>query len=133
MNIIIHPEKHNERTNERMNARLSSSRSDDELLSSFVRAVLFFILYIFIHLINTIRMDEVYKMRRKISFDVISDPPFTTNLHLTNNKRNAARRLFNIALFSRDRENAIRVFVFFVVHVAKRRRRRADEDAICDA
>ncbi len=55
MNIIIHPEKHNER----MNARLSSARSDDELLSSFVRAVLFFILYIFIHLINTIRMDEV--------------------------------------------------------------------------
>ena len=78
-------------------------------------------------------MDEVYKMRREISSDVISDPPFTTNLHLTNNKRNAARRLFNIALFSRDRENAIRVFVFFVVHVAKRRRRRADEDAICDA
>jgi len=116
-----------------MRVCLLSARSDDELLSSFVRAVLFFILYIFIHLINTIRMDEVYKMRREIPFDVISDPPFTTNLHLTNNKRNAARRLFNIALFSRDRENAIRVFVFFVVHVAKRRRRRADEDAICDA
>ena len=67
-------------------------------------------------------------MRREISFDVISAPPFT-NLHLTNNKRNAARRLFNIALFSRDRKNAARVFVFFV-HVAKRRRRRADEDTV---
>ena len=43
MNISIHPEKHNER----MNARLSSARSDDELLSSVVRAVLFLkILYL---------------------------------------------------------------------------------------
>ena len=66
---IIHPEKNNER----MNAHLSSAQSDDELLSSFVRAVLFFILYIFIHL-NTIHTKS--KMRREISFDVISDPPF---------------------------------------------------------
>jgi hypothetical protein len=38
----------------------------------------------------------------------------------------------NIAplFFSRDRENAARVFVFFVVRVAKRRRRRADEDGV---
>ena len=92
----------------------------------------YFLFFIFLFISSILFVWTKSKMRREISFDVISDPPFT-NLHLTNNKRNAARRLFNIALFSRDIENAIRVFVFFVVHVAKRRRRRADEDAICDA
>lgn len=71
MNISIHPEKHNER----MNARLSSARSDDELLSSVVRAVLFLkILYLSFLFIIISRMKS--KTTREISFDVISfDPP----------------------------------------------------------
>ena len=128
MNISIHPEKHNER----MNARLSSARSDDELLSSLVRAVLFFkILYLssFLFIIIISRMKSK-TTREKISFDVISfDPPFP-NLLLNRTKRISQTRERNAAFFSRDRENAIRVFVFFVVRVAKRRRRRADEDGV---
>ena len=64
MNIIIHPEKHNER----MNARLSSARSDDELLSSVVRAVLFLkILYLFLFIIISMKS----KTTREISHAVI--------------------------------------------------------------
>ena len=136
MNIIIHPEKHNER----MNARLSSARSDDELLSSVVRAVLFLkILYLsFLFIIISMKS----KTTREISFDVISfDPPPSlfllnrTNFsNLTNErKKRRVRVLFSehrAAFFSRDRENASRVFAFFVVRVAKRRRRRADEDGV---
>jgi len=58
-----------------MNARLSSARSDDELLSSVVRAVLFLkILYLsFLFIIISIMKS---KTTREISFDVISfDPP----------------------------------------------------------
>ena len=132
MNISIHPEKHNER----MNARLSSARSDDELLSSFVRAVLFLkILYLFLFIISM-----KSKTTREISFDVISfDPPpslfyLIVRSNLTNErKKRRVRVLFSehrAAFFSRDRENASRVFVFFVVRVAKRRRRRADEDGV---
>ena len=134
MNISIHPEKHNER----MNARLSSARSDDELLSSFVRAVLFLkILYLsFLFIIISMKS----KTTREISFDVISfDPPpslfyLIVRSNLTNErKKRRVRVLFSehrAAFFSRDRENASRVFVFFVVRVAKRRRRRADEDGV---
>ena len=82
------------------------------------------------------------KTTREISFDVISfDPPPSlfllnrTNFsNLTNErKKRRVRVLFSehrAAFFSRDRENASRVFVFFVVRVAKRRRRRADEDGV---
>ena len=73
----------------------------------------------------------------EISFDVISfDPPPSLFLLIVisqTRERNAvAFSLVNIAplFFSRDRENASRVFVFFVVRVAKRRRRRADEDGV---
>ena len=72
MNISIHPEKHNER----MNARLSSARSDDELLSSFVRAAVLFlkILYLFLFIIISIMKSKT--TQSEISFDVISfDPP----------------------------------------------------------
>ena len=71
MNISIHPEKHNER----MNARLSSARSDDELLSSFVRAAVLFlkILYLFLFIISIMKSKTT---QSEISFDVISfDPP----------------------------------------------------------
>jgi len=74
----------------------------------------------------------------EISFDVISfDPPPSLFLLIVisqTRERNAAFAfsLLNTAplFFSRDRENASRVFVFFVVRVAKRRRRRADEDGV---
>ena len=77
----------------------------------------------------------------EISFDVISfDPPPSllllnrTKSNITNErKKRRVRVLFSehrAAFFSRDRENASRVFVFFVVRVAKRRRRRADEDGV---
>ena len=72
MNISIHPEKHNER----MNARLSSARSDDELLSSFVRAAVLFlkILYLFLFIIISIMKSKT--TQSEISFDIISfDPP----------------------------------------------------------
>jgi len=72
VNISIHPEKHNER----MNARLSSARSDDELLSSFVRAAVLFlkILYLFLFIIISIMKSKT--TQSEISFDVISfDPP----------------------------------------------------------
>jgi len=71
VNISIHPEKHNER----MNARLSSARSDDELLSSFVRAAVLFlkILYLFLFIISIMKSKTT---QSEISFDVISfDPP----------------------------------------------------------
>ena len=83
------------------------------------------------------------KTTREISFDVISfDPPPSlflllnrTKSNLTNErkKRLCVRVLFSehrAAFFSRDSENAARVFVFFVVRVAKRRGRRADEDGV---
>ena len=80
------------------------------------------------------------KTTREISFDVISfDPPpslfyLIVRSNLTNErKKRRVRVLFSehrAAFFSRDRENASRVFVFFVVRVAKRRRRRADEDGV---
>ena len=63
----------------------------------------------------------------EISFDVISfDPPPSLFLLIVISQT----RERNAAFFSRDRENASRVFVFFVVRVAKRRRRRADEDGV---
>jgi len=132
VNISIHPEKHNER----MNARLSSARSDDELLSSFVRAAVLFlkILYLFLFIIISIMKSKT--TQSEISFDVISfDPPPSLFLLIVisqTRERNAAYSLVNTAplFFSRDRENASRVFVFFVVRVAKRRRRRADEDGV---